>query len=103
MMKKESKVSTEDFIAATGTALALIAGEHFQSTMLSSPWTTEKFAQTQEDKDKVQKLLMIASVASLLTGAGISWLLDSKWPLVGTFILTVFYIIVYEKAIDQSL
>jgi len=92
-----------DLEIAVGAAGAIIASEHFFSTLLSSPWTTQKFAQTEEEKALIRRMLFLASGVSLLTAGGISYLTKEKWPIIFTFILCVFYIVIYTKALDKTL
>lgn len=105
-MKDKTKVydlTVEQFITVIGTVLALVLDEHFYSTMLSSPWSTQKFTQSQEDIDMVNTMLLIASGISLLSAGAISYYLKDKWPLVFTFLLVAFYYVVYQMAIHQKL
>ena len=84
---------------AAGVGMSLIASEHFFSTFLSSPWTTEKFAKTEEDKEKVRRLYVYATAASLATSLILSAILKQTWPLVATLILCILYIVVYERSL----
>lgn len=84
---------------AAGLGMSLIASEHFFSTMLSSPWTTEKFAQSSEDKAKVRKYYMIAVAMSLITAYLIARILKQSWPLIATVVLCVIYVAIYEQAL----
>lgn len=86
-----------------GVGSSLIASEHFFSTLLSSPWTTQKFSETEEEKALIRRMLFLASSVSLIAAGGISWLTKEKWPIVFTLILCVFYIIIYEKAVNKEL
>lgn len=88
---------------AAGVGMAVISGEHFFSTFLSSPWTTEKFAETEEDKAKVRKLYIYAIVCSLVTAAILAKILKEHWPLVAAMVLCVIYVIVYEQALRGKL
>ena len=83
---------------AAGVGMSLIASEHFFSTFLSSPWTTEKFATEEEDKAKVRRLYMMAVGASMATAIVMAIILKQPWPLVAASILCVMYVLVYEKA-----
>jgi len=93
----------ENLQKAVGTAGAIIASEHFFSTLLSSPWTTQKFCDTPEEKVLVRRMLFLSSGISLLAAGGISYLVKDKYPVIFTFILCVFYIVVYERALAQKL
>ena len=88
---------------AAGLGMSLIAAEHFYSTMLSSPWTTEKFAETEEDKAKVRRLILYSAVASLVTASILAAILNDVWPIIATMVLCILYIVVYERALEGSL
>ena len=88
---------------AAGIGMSIVAGEHFFSTFLSSPWTTQKFIETEEDKKLVRKLYWLAVILSLITALVLSLILKQKWPLVAAAILCVIYIVVYEKAMNKEL
>jgi hypothetical protein len=88
---------------AVGVAGAVIASEHFFSTLLSSPWTTQKFADKPEDRELTRKMLFLASGASLLFAGSVSYLIKDNWPLIFTALLVIFYVIVYEKALRKEL
>jgi hypothetical protein len=83
---------------AAGVGMSLIASEHFFSTFLSSPWTTGKFAETEEDKAKIRKYYMLACATSLITAFILGAILKQKWPVIATLVLCVMYIAVYEAA-----
>jgi hypothetical protein len=93
----------KDLEIAIGVGGALIFSEHFFSTMLTSPVTAEKFFQTPEEQAKVRRMLFLASGASLLAAGGISYLIKEKSPVIFTFILCLFYIVIYTKALNQEL
>ena len=84
---------------AAGIGMSLIAGEHFFSTFLSSPWTTEKFAETEEDKAKIRRLYYYACAASLITAFILSRILKQWWPLIAAVVLCAMYVIVYERSL----
>ena len=83
---------------AAGLGMSLIASEHFFSTFLSSPWTVEKFAETDEDRKKIRRYYMLACAASLITAFILAGILKQKWPIIATVILCVMYVAVYEAA-----
>lgn len=83
---------------AAGVGMSLIASEHFFSTFLSSPWTTEKFATTPEDQKKVRRYYILACVVSLITAFILAGILKQKWPIVTTVLLCIMYVSVYELA-----
>jgi len=88
---------------AAGIGMAVISSEHFFSTFLSSPWTTEKFAESEEDKAKVRKLYWIAVACSLVTAIILSIILKQWWPLVSAIILCVIYYATYERAMGKGI
>ena len=83
---------------AAGIGMSLIASEHFFSTFLSSPWTTAKFAETEEDKEQVRRLMWMAIATSLITGAILSAILKEPWPIISAAALCVMYWVVYNRA-----
>lgn len=84
---------------AVGLGAALIFSEHTFSAMLSSPWTTQKFAESAEDKATVRKYYMIATAMSLVVAFIIARVLKQSWPIIATAILCGIYIVIYEKAL----
>ena len=84
---------------AVGLGAAMIFSEHTFSAMLSSPWTTEKFATSPEDKETVRKYYMIATAMSLVVAVILGKILNQPWPLLATAVLCGIYIMVYEKAL----
>jgi hypothetical protein len=85
---------------AAGLGMSLIAGEHFFSTFLSSPWTTAKFAETEEDKAEVRRMYLMATALSLITAIAIAYVLGQIWPVIAVIILCAIYIWVYERALS---
>ena len=90
-------------VTAAGVGMSIISSEHFFSTFLSSPWTTEKFAETEEDKAKVRRLYMYACATSLITAAILSCILNQWWPLLAAAILCLLYVVVYERALGGKI
>ncbi len=85
---------------AAGIGMALIASEHFYSTMLSSPPTTEKFfSDTDEGKAKTRHMYLTATALSIVTAVLLSYILKEPWPLVATIVLCIIYIYIYERAL----
>jgi len=93
----------EDLERAIGVAGSIIASEHFFSTLLSSPWTTQKFCDTPEEQALVRRMLFLASGVSLVFAGGVSYLIKDRYPLIFTTLLVIFYIVVYEKALKKEL
>ena len=89
---------------ALGLSVTVIGGEHLFSTFLSSPWTTQKFAETEEDKRIVRKLFKEAAVATIVFATVISWMLGwSIWPFLGAIAIIVMYYKIYEEALAGKL
>lgn len=88
---------------AAGVGMSLISSEHFFSTFLSSPWTTAKFCETEEDKEQVKRLLVMATVASLISAFVLAAILKQPWPIIAAAILCVVYIIVYQRALGGKI
>ena len=88
---------------AAGIGMSLIASEHFFSTFLSSPWTTEKFATTEEDKAEIRRYVGMAIATSLIAAIILSLILKQWWPLVATIILCIMYAAIYERAIGGKI
>lgn len=88
---------------AAGIGMALIASEHFFSTFLSSPWTTEKFVETEEDRRKVRELYLLAIAASFVTAALLATILNDSYPIIAVIILSLMYVVVYERAMGKGI
>jgi hypothetical protein len=93
----------ENLERAIGIAGSIIASEHFFSTLLSSPWTTQKFCNAPEEQALVRKMLFLSSGASLVFAGGVSYLIKDSWPVIFTFALCLFYIVIYSKALKKEL
>lgn len=87
---------------AAGLGMSIIAGEHFFSTLLSSPWTTAKFAETPEDKTEVRRMYLLATALSLITAIIIAYVLGQAWPVIAVIILCAIYIWIYERALSAK-
>ena len=85
---------------AAGVGMSMIASEHFFSTFLSSPWSTAKFAETEEDKAQVRRLYWMAVITSLVAAGILSAILKQWWPLLAAAALCVMYVIIYERALN---
>lgn len=90
-------------VTAAGVGMALIGSEHFFSTFLSSPWTTEKFATTPEDQEKIRRYYLMAIAASLITSVVLALILKEQWPIIATIILCIMYVAVYEAAMRGAI
>ena len=87
---------------AAGVGMSVISAEHFFSTFLSSPWTTAKFAESDEDRAQVRRLYWMAVGCSIVTAIVLSAILKQAWPVVACLILCVVYIVVYERALNKK-
>lgn len=89
---------------AAGVGMALIASEHFFSSMLTSPMTTKRFfADTEEGIADTEKALKLAVYASLVAGGVLAILIKSAWPLVTTAAICGFYWWEYHKALGGEI
>lgn len=100
-------------IAGVGAALLFMgAGTNVYdafSAVMSSPWSTEKFTNNEEDEAKGRKYVRHAIIISWIY-AGIGGLLAYKssgwklavWPIFGAMIVTVYMYVLYNQAISQS-
>ena len=87
---------------AAGTALALISTEHYFSAGLSSPLTTRKFLSTDPaDIAEVQRAVKLASTLSVSTGAFLSVMLRTPWPVLVSLGLVLFYANEYKRALAE--
>ena len=83
-----------------GLGMALIASEHFFSSMLTSPMTTKKFfAGDPEGTADTIKALKLAVGLSIVSGIVLSWVSKSWTPLVTTGLVSGFYWWEYNKAL----
>ena len=87
---------------AAGVGMSIVATEHFFSTFLSSPWTTEKFVEDEEDKAKVRRLYILAALASLAAATVIALLVKEPWPVYAAIAVIVLYLFVYERAMSEG-
>jgi hypothetical protein len=99
-------------VYAFAIGIPLLLSEHVFSANLSSPWTTGKLAQTQEDQSAFWKLFAEASLASLAFAVIIGWTLykglgNGAGPLVISIGMTMLVIgwmaWDYMRALDGSL
>ena len=95
--------SLRNLEVALGTVTAVVAAEHFFSTFLSSPWTTQKFVETEKEKRIVRKMYLLATLSSLTLAGAMSYLIKEKYPIYLTLILCLVYIYVYEASLAKKL
>ena len=84
-------------------AVTAIAGEHMFSTFLSSPWTTQKFADTPEDKEIVKQLFCEESLWTLAFSFVMAYYMESYMAVVTAIILIIGYWHIYDKALKGEL
>lgn len=72
--------------AALGLSTSIIAAEHFYSFNMSSPWSVDKFTQSQEDEEKVWTLFWESAAGAIVTAAVIGILLGDPWALVASLV-----------------
>lgn len=89
--------------SAAGIGMALIGGEHFFSTFLSSPWTVGKFVETEEDRKQIRQYYLMACVCSLIVAGVLGSILKEKYPVIATIILCIVYVVIYERAMKEKL
>lgn len=85
-----------------GMAVSVIAGEHFMSAGLSSPWSTAKFAISEEDKREVWHYFNEAAKASIVFGGIVSYMLSSIYPLASSGIILLYYKKLYGDALKRT-
>jgi len=90
-------------IGAIGLAVTVIAGEHYFSTYLSSPWTVDKFSQTKEDERKVWKMFFEAALWSGGFAFVMAIMLGTIWPIIGACVVIAGYWYVYKRALEHTL
>lgn len=108
---------TDESISALKQALAvsvsMLSSEHVFSATLSSPWTTGKLTQTEEDVNAFWKLFNEAVIASyafaIVTGLILTYNGKKRdwypllWALGGTTVVVVWLYFDYKRALDGSL
>ena len=94
--KKNSRAIKE----TASLGMALIASEHFFSSMLTSPMTTKRFfAGDPEGTADTIKALRLAVGLSLGSGAILSYVSKSWIPIITTGLVSWFYWWEYHKAL----
>lgn len=89
--------------AALGIAVAAIATEHEFSATMSSPWSVDKFVETQEDKDKVWKLFWWSAGASIIFAIVIALILDNYWGIIASIVIIGMMWYLYNEAVEHRL
>lgn len=93
--------------AALGLSVALIAGEHFFSAGMSSPWSVAKFAKTDTDHAQVWTLFAEAAVGSMAFAVAVGLLMRDKAAfaasLAGGAVIVAWMYWDYRRALDGTL
>lgn len=89
-------------------AIAAVASEHFFSAGLSSPWSTAKFTETDEDKRIIWKLFWIAAGSSAVFAVALALVLGNGgktlfWSLVGSGAISAWMYWEYDQAMKGTL
>ena len=85
-----------------GMAVSVIATEHFLSAGLSSPWSTAKFAISDEDKQEVWHYFNEAAMSSGVFSIVTAYMLRSWFPLVSSGITLLYYKKLYADALSRT-
>ena len=85
-----------------GLSVSVIATEHFMSAGLSSPWSTAKFAISDQDKAEVWHYFWEASQASAVFSVIIAYMLKSWYPLVSSAATLTYYHRLYKDALTRT-
>ena len=98
--KKNSRTIKE----TAGLGMALIASEHFFSSMLTSPMTTKRFFSTSEEgiKDTMDALRKAVGL-SIVSGIILSCVSKSWTPIVTTAAVSAFYWTEYTNALKGEI
>ncbi len=98
--KKNSRAIKE----TAGLGMALIASEHFFSSMLTSPMTTKRFFSTSEEgiKDTMDALKKAVGL-SIVSGVILSYVSKSWAPIVTTAAVSGFYWMEYTNALKGEI
>ena len=73
------------------------------SSFMSSPWSTEAFAEGDPGKAASARRLVAMSIVTGLTAGGVASYLDrDPWPLVGAAATSAFMWYLYEDALARS-
>lgn len=85
-----------------GMAVSVIATEHFLSAGLSSPWSTAKFAISDEDKQEVWHYFREAASASVIFSAITTYMLKSWYPVISSGLTLFYYKKLYSDALSKT-
>lgn len=85
-----------------GMAVSVIATEHFLSAGLSSPWSTAKFAISDEDKQEVWHYFNEAAKSSGIFSIVTAYMLRSWYPLISSGATLLYYKKLYRDALTRT-
>lgn len=85
-----------------GFLIGLTFGADIFSALMSSPWTTRKFAQNPADAAHARRLVYLAVGGSIAAGLLASWLTANPWPFYGAATGSGFMWLQYEKALTEG-
>ena len=103
----ESENGVRHLLSALGLAVSMLSAEHIFSATLSSPWTTGKLTQTEQDKNAFWTLFTEAAVASFAFSVIIGFLLHDMraliFSIVGTIAIVAWMYYDYSRALSGEL
>lgn len=97
----------KDLENALALSVTAIAGEHFFSAGMSSPWSTAKFATTAEDQAKVWALFKDSAIGSvafaLVVGAVMRSWTATLYGVAGAVVIIVWMWWEYDHALKGAM
>lgn len=92
---------------AMALGISVLTAEHIFSMTMSSPWSTAKFATTQEDKDQVWKLFSEAAGVSVVFAIALGLIMKDEsafwWSIGGTVFILSWAWYDYYRALNGTL
>jgi cation transporter-like permease len=92
---------------ALGLSVSMLSSEHIFSATLSSPWTTGKLTQTEQDQNAFWTLFSEAAIASVIFAIVIGVILQDLTSLIvsliGTSIIISWMYFDYSRALSGEL
>lgn len=93
--------------SALGLSVSMLSSEHIFSATLSSPWTTGKLTQTEQDESAFWQLFTEAAIASVAFSLVIGYLLHDMQALIlsmiGTALIILWMWYDYSRALSGEL
>lgn len=97
-----------------GFSVSVMVGEHFYSSSLSSPYTTQKLGANDPKSARiVWRLFWEATAGNIILALILGYALRPEgrngewtfnwWPLVGASIISIYYYYAYSRALDGKL